>query len=140
MFDAVAGVPRAGIPFAEELARIFGMSTIVLEKWEHDGKRAIASPTYCISASIRKAVLVDDMITKADSKLEAIQVLRGETIKVTDVVVLIDREQGGREELTKVDCTLHSVFTITELLDLYVRTGRIQPQLRSDIQTYLAAA
>lgn len=139
-FDAVCGVPRAGDPFASAIARLVGVPTIQLEKSEQGGIRKIASLKGAIPASVKKAVVLDDLVTKADSKREAIEVLRDAGIEVTDIIVLLDREQGGREELRECGCTLHSVFTISELLDLYVSAGKMQPVLRSRIQSYLALA
>lgn len=141
IFDAIAGVPRAGDPFAKALARLYGMNTIVLEKIERDGKRCIALPNnFWLPANVRKVLEVDDLITKADSKREAILVLRGVGLEITDILVLVDREQGGCEELATLGCTLHSVFTITELLDLYVDAGKMTPHLRANIHTYLNRA
>ncbi|OGG93848.1 hypothetical protein A2609_01205 [Candidatus Kaiserbacteria bacterium RIFOXYD1_FULL_47_14] len=140
-FDATAGIPRAGDPFAKALARLYGMNAIVLEKIERDGKRCVALPSdFWLPARIKKALGVDDLITKADSKREAIGVWRGVGLEVTDILVLVDREQGGREELAGLGCTLHSVFTITELLDLYVDAGKMTSHLRIDIHAYLARA
>lgn len=39
-----------------------------------------------------------------------------EQLKVTDVVVLIDREQGGPQHLAKNGLRLHSAFTLSALL------------------------
>ncbi len=137
-FDAVVGVPRAGDPFAQALTRFAGTTCLTMDKWEHQGKRRIASLQGHVLASVKKVLVVDDLITKADSKREAIEILRDAGMDVTDVMVLVDREQGGRKGLAEMGCTLHSIFTITELLDLYVEAGRMEPQLRDNILTYLA--
>lgn len=139
-FDALAGVPRAGEPFAETLARLTGKPCITMEKWEHEGKRKIASLKSKVPASVYGVLLVDDLITGATSKREAIEVLRDEGLEVTDVVVLVDREQGGHEELGMLGCVLHSVFSISELLDFYVTTGKMSAKTHSKIQAYLAKA
>ena len=139
-FDAVVGVPRAGDPFAQALARLSGTKCIAMNKWEHDGKRRIASLAGEVPVEVEKVLLVDDLITGADSKREAIEILREQSIEVTDVVVLIDREQGGRNELSEWNCTLNSVYTISQLLDIFVDAGRMSPKLHTDIRMYLAAA
>lgn len=140
VFDAVAGVPRAGDPFAQALARLTEKPCISMSKWEYNGKRSIASLTGTVPASVRRAILVDDLVTKADSKVEAVKVFQDASIDVSDIVVLVDREQGGRKELVEWNCNLHSVYTISELLGIFVAVGRMQPQFRADILKYLAAA
>ena len=136
-FDAVVGIPRAGEPFAKLLGKFSGKPCLTLNKCENGGKRKIASLRADVPPSVRKVLVVDDLITKADSKREAIEVLRSEGMVVTDIVVLVDREQGGRKGLLEAGCTLHSVFGITEMLDMLVGAGKMKSKLRKKIHTYL---
>ena len=57
---------------------------------------------------------------------------------VSDVVVLVDREQGGRRELGEWGCELYALFTMSELLGIYVDNGQIWHRSFADIQTYRA--
>ena len=43
--------------------------------------------------------MLDDLVTTGGSKLEALAPLLDAGLKVKDVVVLVDREQGGKAEL-----------------------------------------
>jgi uridine monophosphate synthetase len=61
-------------------------------------------------------------------------------LKVTDVVVLVDREQGGRAELAARGLCLHSVLTLSQLLDALVRHGRIGDTVRRDVRSALGIA
>lgn len=74
----------------------------------------------------KTALLIDDLVTKADSKLEAANILLKEGLIVTDVVVLIDREQGGKEELAEKGLTLHSAITLTEMFNYYTKVGKMK--------------
>lgn len=85
------------------------------------------------------ALLFDDLVTEAHSKLEAAKVLRAERIEVSHVLVLLDREQGGSAQLSTADLTLHSAFTITELLQLYRDLGTITTDLYEEIRAYREA-
>ncbi|HEY4501266.1 MAG TPA: hypothetical protein VJI70_03330 [Candidatus Paceibacterota bacterium] len=138
-FDAVVGVPRAGDPFAKAFAILADKPFVAMEKYEHDGVRRIASLKGKVPASVKKALLADDLITGADSKVEAVLVLQDEGIAVDDVIVLVDREQGGPDQLMEWGCHLHSVFTITELLDFFVAENKMKSELRDEIHAYLAA-
>lgn len=136
-FDSVVGVPWAGEPFAKIFGKFAGTPCIEFDKWEHNGKRKIASLKGKISIWAKKALMIDDVVVEADSKCEAIDILQSESMEVTDVVVLVDREQGGRKKLAKKGCNLHSVFTITELLDFFVDADRMEPRIRDAIRAYL---
>jgi len=84
-----------------------------------------------------RAIVLDDLITTGGSKLAAIEPLEAEGLRVQDVVVLIDREQGGREELAAVGYRLHAVLRLGEMLDQLVEAGRISAEQRDAVQAYL---
>jgi orotate phosphoribosyltransferase len=57
-------------------------------------------------------VVVDDVITKGGSVLQAIQAIERETqAKVVRVVVILDREEGGAERLRAMGYDVRSIFT-----------------------------
>jgi uridine monophosphate synthetase len=56
---------------------------------------------------------------------------------VRDVVVLIDREEGGREELEEAGYRLHAVLTLSEMLELLVDAGRISSEQRHEVLSIL---
>jgi len=56
---------------------------------------------------------------------------------VKDVVVLVDREQEGRNELAERGLSLHAALTLSQLLDSLVRHGRIDKTVRSDVRASL---
>jgi uridine monophosphate synthetase len=138
-YDAVVGVPRAGDPFAKAFGTLAETPCLTLDKWENGDQRHVASLVGSVPAAIQNVLLMDDLVTGADSKLEATGVLRDAGILVDNIIVLVDREQGGKKQLADYGHTLHSIFTITDLLDLYVQTGRITQGLRLTIMVYLAA-
>ena len=138
-FNATVGVPRAGDPFAQALAGFAGVPCLPMDKYEHGDKRCIAGLKGRIPVEVQKVLMVDDLVTEGHSKLEAIHILRDAGLEVSDVMVLIDHGRGGREELEKLGCKLHSVFTAAKLLDLYSHFGKVKPRIRDDIQKYIAS-
>ena len=138
-FDAVVGVPWAGDPFAKGLAEFAGVPCLPMDKYEHGNKRCIASLKGKVPPGVRKVLMVDDVVTEGHSKLQAINILRDAGLEVSDVMVLIDHERGGREVLAEYGCKLHSVFTAAKLLDLYSHFGKVKPRIRDDIQKYIAS-
>ena len=85
----------------------------------------------------KTAVLVDDLITRAESKLEAIQVLKDNGLEVRDIVVLIDREQGGAHALEERGYRCHAGYRLTELVSFYAENHMISREQEEQVLSYL---
>ncbi len=59
--------------------------------------------------------IVEDVITTGGSILKAIDIVENEGYKVALVVVLVDREEGGRENIEKAGYKLMSVFKKSDI-------------------------
>lgn len=140
-YNVVAGIPNAGDPFAQQFAAFApAMPLIRLDKGADEGKRRILGVLSGTVVMGQTAIVVDDLITKADSKFEAIASLESEGLHVRDIVVLIDREQGGTQELAKEGYILHSVFRISDLLRFYHDEELISPAAFEQAAQYLSPA
>lgn len=135
-FDLIAAVPYAALPigtavalelrvpliYPRKEAKAYGMGRAVEGVWQ-PGQRA---------------VVLDDLITTGASKLRAIRPLEEAGLRVEDVVVLIDRQQGGREFLEERGYRVHSFIGMGEMLDVLVEQGRISPQMRDEVLSQIA--
>lgn len=137
-FDACLGIPDAGNSLATAFALETGMPQICLRKEEKTG-HGLGGSFMTPFTEGERVLLIDDLVTRADSKLEAIAILEGAGLKVSDVVVLVDREQGGREQLTERGYRLHAAFTFSQLLDFYHRVGKIDASKYQEARDYLRA-
>ncbi len=146
-YTHIAGVPRAGEPLAQAFQRAAArdsreVSILTLAK-DDVGSGGARRVTGLVPGQAFRAgevvLLIDDLITKADSKIEAIEALKAAGLRVTDVLVLVDREQGGRDELRQHRVFLNAAFTLRGLLDLYVEDGQLSAGTRDEIVAYLAA-
>jgi len=63
-----------------------------------------------------KVILFDDVATSGSSLVESIKILRKAKVKVIKAITVIDREEGARENLRKVNCPLISLFTKSDFL------------------------
>ncbi|MFZ2299856.1 MAG: hypothetical protein WAW00_01825 [Candidatus Moraniibacteriota bacterium] len=137
-YNVVAGIPNAGDPFAEQFVALSpAVPLIRLGKGMDTDKRKILGVISGTVVMGQTAIVVDDLITKADSKFEAIESLENTGLCVQDIVVLVDREQGGAQELEKEGYSLHSVFRISELLRFYHDEELISPAAFEQIAGYL---
>lgn len=120
-YDRLADVPTSITPVASSICDRLGISQITprLDYKEH-GTVAKIDGVYERGETI---VVVDDLITNAGSKLKAIGILEEEGLVVKDVVVLIDRQQGGREQLESAGYQLHAYTNMLNLIEYYARVG-----------------
>ncbi len=63
-----------------------------------------------------KVAIIDDVVTTGASLLRACEIAKGSGLDVVQVICVLDREEGGREELAKKGYELTSIFTRSELL------------------------
>jgi orotate phosphoribosyltransferase len=143
-FRYVVGLPRAGDPLADELMEYVDdwspVDRLRLEKEESEGTRRIAR-LLDAPEETGKVLLVDDLITQADSKIEAISVLRQNDLGVLDLVVLVDREQGGSRWIEDNEgVRVISAFTLSQLLDHYVESGKVDQAKADEVTQYVAAS
>jgi uridine monophosphate synthetase len=135
-FDRLAAIPYAALPIGTAVSLELGYPLIYPRKEAkaHGTRRAV-------EGEFQKGELVvvlDDLITTGGSKLEAIAPLEEVGLQVKDVVVLIDREQGGREVLEERGYRLHAVFGLGEMLDVLAQHGRISAAQRDAVKAFLA--
>ena len=135
-FDLLADVPTAATPFVAILSHLTRVPMITPREPKTHGSGAT------IDGAFRRgdtAVVIDDLVTKADSKLEAIRVLEGRGLRVRDVLVLVDREQGGGQQLAAAGYTLRAALRLSELLDICHRMGAIDADAYARVREYVAA-
>jgi uridine monophosphate synthetase len=133
--DVYADIPTAATPIVAILSHKTRIPMISPRKDEkqHGSIRPIDGSFY--SGAV--ALLIDDLITLADSKLQAISVLEENGIQVHDVLVLIDRQQGGVQVLEKQGYSCHVWFGMKELLRFYVQENKITQTEYDHILDYI---
>ncbi len=133
-FDLIADIPTAATPLASSLSDKLkiGMITPRADKKTHGSGAKVDGMLK--SDKGKMAVLIDDLVTRADSKLEAAETLRNVGVKVNDVIVLIDREQGGAAEMAKNNLRLHSAFTMNQMLDYLLKAKKLSQKEYDNIQ------
>lgn len=85
----------------------------------------------------QRVLLVDDLISAGDSKFDAIEKLQKGGLVVEDVLVVVDRQQGGAATLTERGFRPHAVVTISQLLERYRATGAIDEERYRQVVEYL---
>lgn len=62
-----------------------------------------------------KVAILEDVVTTGASSISAAQIVEREGLSVKGIVALIDREEGGREEIEKRGYVFRSIFTLRDL-------------------------
>jgi orotate phosphoribosyltransferase len=135
--DRVGGIPYAGLPLAVA-ASLAGKLPLIYPRREdkgHGTRRRIEG----LFTPGERVVLIDDIVTDGGSKFEAIQPLEEAGLVVKDLVILIDREQGGRELLRAKGYTLHAILTISQCFDEWERSGLVDVLLIRQSREFLKA-
>jgi orotate phosphoribosyltransferase len=128
-FDRIAGIPIAGIPFASAVAFNLKKPFLYVRKGVrlHGRERRIEG----IIAPGNRVLLMDDLVTTGLSLQKAAKAIMAEGGVVNDAVVLIDRQEGGKERLSKTGLKLHALLNITEIVSTLHELGTIdQDQLK----------
>ncbi len=64
-----------------------------------------------------KVVIIDDVITTGGSTIKAIEVAEKSNLHIVKVIVLVDRQEGGRENIMKRGYQVEALFTAADLLE-----------------------
>jgi orotate phosphoribosyltransferase len=81
-----------------------------------------------IEGNIKKGdrvVIVDDVITTGKSTIEAIDKAGEAGLDIIKVIALIDRQEGGRENIESLGFPVEPVITREEVMDLYRASIRV---------------
>ncbi|MBV6403118.1 MAG: Orotate phosphoribosyltransferase [Anaerolineales bacterium] len=123
-FSRIAGLPYAAIPIATAISLAGDYPMIYPRKEAKSyGTKAEIEGEYHAGETV---VVIDDLATTGGSKFEAIEKLTGAGLVVKDVVVLIDRQSGAKESLAGAGYSLHAVLTISQLLEYWEETGKVE--------------
>jgi len=130
-FDRIVGIPVAGIPFAAIVAYEMGKPFLYTRRGVrlHGRQRRIEG----VLAPGNRIILIDDLITTGLSLEEAAKALTAEGGVVTDAVVLIDRQEGGRERLERRSINLHALLNISDIASTLADLGTIDEEQEKTI-------
>jgi orotate phosphoribosyltransferase len=82
----------------------------------------------------------DDVISEGLSKLEAIKPLEQLGARVENILVVVDREQHGAENLAKLGYKVHALANVTELADRLFQNSKISKEQADAVFNYVKNA
>jgi len=134
-FDLICGVPYAALPMATAMSLESYIPLIIKRKEAKSyGTKKLIEGIY---QKGQNCLLVEDVITSGKSLVETIAEVEQEDLKVADIVVVLDREQGGKQLLESKGYRVHTLFNISEVCDILQETGELSDEEVARIQDFL---
>jgi len=133
--DRILGVPTAGVPFATVVSQKLSLPLIYYRqaRKEHGVKKKIEG----ILDRNDRVLIVDDLITTGESVIEAAEVVRDQGGVVNELVVLLDREQGGQQKLRLSRIEPHVLFRISDAMIWLHTVGLIEDKIYEILKRYI---
>lgn len=134
-YNLVCGVPYTALPIATCLSLDHNVPMIMRRKEKKDyGTKQMIEGIYKAGD---RCLVIEDVITTGGSIIETAADLEQEGLDIKDVVVLIDREQGGRENLEK-KYKVYSILTLTEILDTLLKSSLLSKEEQGLVEEFIA--
>jgi orotate phosphoribosyltransferase len=134
--DKLASIELKGALILPSIACKVSLPCIVVRKEEKaygiTGRIAGAE----VSAGDR-VLFFDDVISEGLSKIEGIKPLQELGAEVKHLVVVVDREQGGREKLEKAGYTVHALARISEIVKALYEAQKISKEQAEAVLNYI---
>lgn len=130
--DAIGGLTLGADPIAYAAALISTMHGKYLDAFVVRKEPKAHGTQKWIEGNIREdmnVVIVEDVITTGQSAITAVKRAREAGLNVLKVIALVDREEGGRENIEKetgLNCA--SIFTKTDFLELHEKREKLKKE------------
>jgi orotate phosphoribosyltransferase len=114
------------MPFASQIAYNLKKPFLYVRKGirKHGRQRRVEG----ILVSGERVLLIDDLITTGLNLKKAAEAIRAEGGVVTEVVALLDREEGGKAKLEKIGLKVHTLLQIREVANTLYELGAIDEE------------
>lgn len=116
-YDLICGVPYTALPIATTVSILFNKPMIMHRK---EGTAKTYGTKKVVEGNFKphnSCLIIEDVITTGGSVLETTAILENEELIVRDILVIVDREQGGKEMFEQKGYRVHALFTLTELTE-----------------------
>jgi orotate phosphoribosyltransferase len=111
--NRLAGMEIGAVPLVTALSLRTSLPFVIVRK-----ARKIYGTARLVEGRLNKddiVTLIEDVVTTGKQALDAVRILREAGAKVSKVICVIDREEGGRENVESEGLIFESLFSKTSL-------------------------
>lgn len=133
--DHLCGVPYTALPIATLLS-VQAKKPMLMRRKEAKsyGTKKMIEGHYKAGQT---CLIVEDVVTSGSSVLETVNDLRKEGLKVENAIIILDREQGGSENLENNNVQIKSLFKMSKLIEILLKAGKITDEMAGKVKSYL---
>lgn len=133
--DQLCGVPYTALPIATIISVDSKIPMLIKRKEAKSyGTKKLIEGNFKAGET---CVIIEDVVTSGSSILETVKELKNEGLKVQQAFVVIDREQGGRTNLESHGIQMQSLFTLSSLMDLLRKAGKVSDETVNQVKNYI---
>lgn len=140
-FTKICAIPSGADPLASSTIKSLGLGEEPFlsfkKKIDTQGNRQFSGPVIGELNNDDVVLVLDDHTSGGYTKSLFIDYLNSRGAIVTDILTVVNRQQGATKFLSSKNVVLHEIFTISELLNYYVETNQINRQTADAVQKYI---
>jgi orotate phosphoribosyltransferase len=134
--DKLASIELKGALIAPSIACLLTLPCVIVRKEE----KAYGVTGRIAGAEVNKGdhiLFFDDVVSEGLSKIEGLKPLQDLGAIVKHLLVVVNREQGGKETLEKLGYQVHSLAKISEIVEALSKSGNITKTHANAVLTYI---
>jgi len=134
--DKLASIELKGALILPMIAYHLNLPCVVVRKEE----KTYGATGRIVGAKVVKGenlLFFDDVISEGLSKLEGIKPLEENGAHVKHVMVVVDREQGGKENLEKLGYKTHALAKISDIVTILLQSKQITKDQAKAVLNYI---
>jgi orotate phosphoribosyltransferase len=134
--DKLASIELKGALILPSIACQVNLPCVIVRKEE----KAYGVTGRIAGAEVAKGeriLFFDDVVSEGLSKLEGIKPLEELGAHVKNVMVVVDREQGGKENLEKLGYKVHALAKVSELVNCLLQSGNISKEQADTVMNFI---
>lgn len=134
-FTAITGIPYTALPIAAVLSLKLDVPLIYQRK--EPKAYGTANSIEGVYEPGTVCLVVDDVMTTGESKIEIATAFKEAGIKINDFLIIVDRSFKGRQFLKDYGYNLISLVTIQEVVDILESESLISRDQKNDVETFM---